>query len=569
MLDDTLKTQLASYLERLREPVQLIASLDEREASAEMRELIEEIAALHPMVHARFDGNDARKPSFQITRAGADMGVRFAAIPMGHEFTSLVLALLQAGGHPPKLEAEVIEQIQSLEGDFAFETYMSLTCHNCPDVVQALNLMAVLNPRIRHVAIDGGLFEAEVTERKIMAVPTIYLNGQPFGSGRMEIGEILAKIDTGAAARDAAKLAKKDVFDVLIVGGGPAGAAAAVYAARKGIRTGIVAERFGGQTLDTLGIENYISVLETQGPKFAAALEAHARHYDVDIMNGQRVEKLAPSLQPGGTTTITLANGAQLQGRTVILSTGARWRNVNVPGEAEYRNKGVAYCPHCDGPLFKGRKVAVIGGGNSGVEAAIDLAGVVAHVTLIEFAEALKADAVLVNKLKSLPNVSIHVNAQTTEITGDGQKAEGHRGAVALRRDRGGCEGWDERAGGVRRRRCDDDPVQADHHRRGRGREGGAVGLRPLDPARRQRLSGATGRNRTCDVAFGGLHDIHFTTVARGGADSTPHAARAGGAGRLAPARPSIICGFLLAQRQSAARALHRHTPTSPRPRNS
>lgn len=427
MLDDTLKTQLASYLERLREPVQLIASLDEREASAEMRELIEEIAALHPMVHARFDGNDARKPSFQITRAGADMGVRFAAIPMGHEFTSLVLALLQAGGHPPKLEAEVIEQIQSLEGDFAFETYMSLTCHNCPDVVQALNLMAVLNPRIRHVAIDGGLFEAEVTERKIMAVPTIYLNGQPFGSGRMEIGEILAKIDTGAAARDAAKLAKKDVFDVLIVGGGPAGAAAAVYAARKGIKTGIVAERFGGQTLDTLGIENYISVLETQGPKFAAALEAHARHYDVDIMNGQRVEKLEPSLQPGGTTTITLANGAQLQGRTVILSTGARWRSVNVPGEAEYRNKGVAYCPHCDGPLFKGRKVAVIGGGNSGVEAAIDLAGVVEHVTLIEFAEALKADAVLVNKLKSLPNVSIHVNAQTTEITGDGEKVNGLR----------------------------------------------------------------------------------------------------------------------------------------------
>ena len=425
MLDDSLKTQLASYLERLREPVQLIASLDEREASAEMRELIEEIAALHPLVHVHFDGNDARRPSFQITRAGADMGLRFAAIPMGHEFTSLVLALLQAGGHPPKLEADVIEQIQSLDGDFAFETYMSLTCHNCPDVVQALNLMAVLNPRIRHVAIDGGLFEAEVTERKIMAVPTIYLNGQPFGSGRMEIGEILAKIDTGAAARDAAKLAKKDVFDVLIVGGGPAGAAAAVYAARKGIRTGIVAERFGGQTLDTLGIENYISVLETQGPKFAAALEAHARHYDVDIMNGQRVEKLEPALQPGGTTTITLTNGATLQGRTVILSTGARWRNVNVPGEAEYRNKGVAYCPHCDGPLFKGRKVAVIGGGNSGVEAAIDLAGVVEHVTLIEFAETLKADAVLVTKLKSLANVTIHTNAQTTAIIGDGQKVTG------------------------------------------------------------------------------------------------------------------------------------------------
>jgi NADH-dependent peroxiredoxin subunit F len=427
MLDDGLKSQLASYLERLREPVQLIASLDEREASAEMRELITEVAALSPLITARLDGGDARRPSFSISRAGADMGMRFAAIPMGHEFSSLVLGLLHAGGHPPKLEDEVIDQIRNLDGDFVFETYMSLTCHNCPDVVQALNLMAVLNPRIRHVAIDGGLYKDEVDARQIMAVPTIYLNGQPFGSGRMELGEILAKIDTGSAAREAAKLSTKGVFDVLIVGGGPAGAAAAVYAARKGIRTGIVAERFGGQTLDTLGIENYISVLETQGPKFAAALEAHARHYEVDIMNGQRVGKLEPSLQPGGTTTLTLANGAQLQGRTVILSTGARWRNVNVPGEAEYRNKGVAYCPHCDGPLFKGRRVAVIGGGNSGVEAAIDLAGVVAHVTLIEFAEQLKADAVLVNKLKSLPNVQIHTNAQTAEITGDGQKVTGLR----------------------------------------------------------------------------------------------------------------------------------------------
>lgn len=427
MLDDGLKSQLASYLERLREPVQLIASLDEREASDEMRELLTEVASLSPLITARFDGSDARRPSFSISRAGADMGLRFAAIPMGHEFTSLVLALLHAGGHPPKLEADVIEQIKGLDGDFVFETYMSLTCHNCPDVVQALNLMAVLNPRIRHVAIDGGLFKDEVDARQIMAVPTVYLNGQPFGSGRMEIGEILAKVDTGSAAREAAKLATKGVFDVLIVGGGPAGAAAAVYAARKGIKTGIVAERFGGQTLDTLGIENYVSVLATQGPKFAAALEAHARHYDVDLMNGQRVEKLEPSLQPGGTTTLTLTNGAQLQGRTVILSTGARWRNVDVPGEAEYRNKGVAYCPHCDGPLFKGKKVAVIGGGNSGVEAAIDLAGVVAHVTLIEFAEQLKADAVLLNKLKSLPKVEIHTNAQTTEITGDGQKVTGLR----------------------------------------------------------------------------------------------------------------------------------------------
>jgi alkyl hydroperoxide reductase subunit F len=357
------------------------------------------------------------------------MGVRFAAIPMGHEFTSLVLALLQAGGHPPKVEADAIEQIKSLStddgSDFVFETYMSLTCHNCPDVVQALNLMAVLNPRVRHVAVDGGLFQAEVDERQIMAVPTVYLNGQPFGSGRMELAEILAKVDTGTAARDAAKLGAKSPFDVLIVGGGPAGAAAAVYAARKGIRTGIVAERFGGQTLDTLGIENYISVLETQGPKFAAALEAHAKAYDVDIMNGQRVAALTPATQPGGAIGVTLDNGAVLHSRSVILSTGARWKNVNVPGEAEYRNKGVAYCPHCDGPLFKGKDVAVIGGGNSGVEAAIDLAGVVAHVTVVEFADQLKADAVLVKKLHSLSNVTVHLNAQTTQITGDGQKVDG------------------------------------------------------------------------------------------------------------------------------------------------
>ncbi len=430
MLDDNLKTQLAAYLQRLTQPVEIVASLDLANApaaSSEMRELLDEVAALSPLISVRHDGDAQRRPAFTISRAGHGMGVSFAAIPMGHEFTSLVLALLQAGGHPPKLEQEVIDQIRALEGDFAFETYMSLTCHNCPDLVQALNLMAVLNPHIRHVAIDGGLFKAEVEARQIMAVPTVYLNGQPFGSGRMEIGEILAKIDTGAAARDARKLAAKEPFDVLIIGGGPAGAAAAVYAARKGIRTGLVAERVGGQTLDTLGIENFISVLETEGPKFAAALEAHARRYDVDIIGGQRVESLEPAPFAGGLAQVTLANGAQLRGKTVILSTGARWRNINVPGEQQYRNKGVAYCPHCDGPLYKGKRVAVIGGGNSGVEAAIDLAGVVAHVTLIEFAEQLKADAVLVRKLRSLPNVTVLTAAQTLEVAGDGRKVTGLR----------------------------------------------------------------------------------------------------------------------------------------------
>jgi alkyl hydroperoxide reductase subunit F len=427
MLDDALKTQLKAYLERVTQPFEMVASLDDSESSREMQALLQDIAALSDQITLRLDGVDARKPSFALNRLGHDMGLRFAAIPLGHEFTSLVLALLWAGGHPPKAEPEVIEQIRSLDGDYQFEVFMSLSCHNCPDVVQALNLMAVLNPKVRVTTIDGALFQEEVERRQIMVVPMVFLNGEVFASGRMTVEEILAKLDTGAAARDAAKLNDKTPYEVLIVGGGPAGAAAAVYAARKGIRTGIAAERFGGQVNDTLAIENFISVTETEGPKFVAALEAHVKAYDVDVMNLQRAEKLIPASEPGGLIGVQLSNGAVLKSRSVILSTGARWRNVNVPGEAEYKNKGVAYCPHCDGPLFKGKRVAVIGGGNSGVEAAIDLAGIVQHVTLVEFADALKADAVLVAKLKSLPNVTIHVNAQTTEITGDGGKVNGLR----------------------------------------------------------------------------------------------------------------------------------------------
>lgn len=427
MLDDTLKAQLKTYLERVTQPFELVASVDDSASSREMVELLQTIAALSDKITVRTDGDDARKPSFALSRPGSDMSLRFAAVPLGHEFTSLVLALLWTGGHPPKVEPEVIEQIRGLEGDYRFEVYMSLSCHNCPDVVQALSLMAVLNPRVQTVVIDGALYQQEVTERNVMAVPMVFLNGQVFGSGRMMVEEILAKLDTRSAEKEATKLSAKDPFDVLIVGGGPAGAAAAVYAARKGIRTGVVAERFGGQVNDTLAIENYISVLETDGPKFAAALEAQVKHYGVDIMNLQQAVRLVPAEEEGGYVTVELANGGTLQSRAVILSTGARWRNVNVPGEQEYKNRGVAYCPHCDGPLFKGKRTAVIGGGNSGVEAAIDLAGIVQHVTLIEFNDTLKADAVLVSKLKSLPNVTIITHAQTTEITGDGQKVNGLR----------------------------------------------------------------------------------------------------------------------------------------------
>jgi NADH-dependent peroxiredoxin subunit F len=426
MLDDTLKAQLGAYLERVTQPFEIVASLSDSESSREMLDLLQTIQALRSdKITLKADGQDARRPSFTLRRTGSETSLRFAGLPLGHEFTSLVLALLWTGGHPPKVEPDVLEQIQALDGDFNFEVYMSLTCHNCPDVVQALSLMAIQNPKIKTTVIEGGAFQDEVTAREIMAVPIVFLNGQVLGSGRMTVEEIVGKLDVNADAREAAKLNAKDPFDVLIVGGGPAGAAAAVYAARKGIRVGVAAERFGGQVNDTMAIENYISVLETDGPKFAAALEAQVRHYDVDIMNLQRADKLIPASEPNGLVQVQMANGAVLSARSVILSTGARWRNVNVPGEAEYRNKGVAYCPHCDGPLFKGKRVAVIGGGNSGVEAAIDLAGIVQHVTLIEFADALKADAVLVSKLKSLRNVDIHVNAQTTEITGADGKVNG------------------------------------------------------------------------------------------------------------------------------------------------
>ncbi|WP_434581198.1 alkyl hydroperoxide reductase subunit F [Pseudomonas sp. Z5-35] len=426
MLDANLKAQLKSYLERVTQPIEIVASLDDGAKSQEMLALLQDVASLSNQITLLDNGTDARKPSFSLNRPGADISLRFAGIPMGHEFTSLVLALLQVGGHPSKASVEVIEQIRSLKGEFNFETYFSLSCQNCPDVVQALNLMAVLNPNIRHVAIDGALFQAEVDERQIMAVPSVYLNGVNFGQGRMGLEEILAKIDTSGIERQAEKISAKDAFDVLVVGGGPAGASAAIYAARKGIRTGVAAERFGGQVLDTMAIENFISVQETEGPKLAVALEEHVKQYDVDIMNLQRADGLVPG-KDGGLHEIKFASGASLKAKTVILATGARWREMNVPGEQQYRNKGVAYCPHCDGPLFKGKRVAVIGGGNSGVEAAIDLAGIVAHVTLLEFDTQLRADAVLQRKLHSLPNVTVITNAQTTEVTGDGQKVNGLR----------------------------------------------------------------------------------------------------------------------------------------------
>lgn len=425
MLDESIKAQLSDVLGRLTQTVALTAFVDDSAGADDIRALLADLASTSPrlVVHERRDGAE-RIPSFAVHLPDQAPRVFFAGLPLGHELTSLILALLHVGGYPPKVSAEAVEQIANLDGELRFETYFSQSCQNCPDVVQALNLMAARNPRVRHVAIDGALHREEVEARGIMAVPTVLLNGQPFGQGRMELEQILQKLDDGSAARrkvDA--LAQRKPFDMLIVGGGPAGAAAAIYAARKGLDTGLVAERFGGQVMDTLAIENLISVVETDGPKLAAQLEAHVRAYPVELIKHERVAKVSTT----GPFEVTLASGATLRAHSLILATGARWRDMNVPGEAEYRTKGVTYCPHCDGPLFKGKRVAVIGGGNSGVEAAIDLAGVVAHVTLLELGPELRADAVLVRKLKSMPNVEIVTRARTTEVLGDGGKVVGLR----------------------------------------------------------------------------------------------------------------------------------------------
>lgn len=426
MLDTALAQQLSTYLTKVVEPVELVSSLDESPTGTRLAGLLDEIAQLSQgrVAHVR-TGDAARRPSFRIVRTGTDVEVEFAGLPLGHEFTSLVLALLQVGGHPSTVATELLEQIRGLTGEHRFETYFSQSCQNCPDVVQALNLMSIVNPGIRHVAIDGAAFPGEVEERGVLAVPMVFLDGELFGQGRMTLEEIVTGLDADAAAGQVARLDGLDPFEVLVVGAGPAGAAAAVYTARKGIRTGIVAQRFGGQLLDTMAIENYPSVAHTEGPRMAADLEAQVRSYGVEVITNQEADRLVPSGDSGGLHEVHLASGAVLRARTVVVATGARWRTLGVPGEEDHRGKGVTFCPHCDGPLFAGKRVAVVGGGNSGVEAAIDLAGVAGHVTLVEFLDELKADDVLRARAHSLPNVDVRTGTATTEIVGDGAKVTG------------------------------------------------------------------------------------------------------------------------------------------------
>ncbi|KZN53076.1 hypothetical protein N474_22025 [Pseudoalteromonas luteoviolacea CPMOR-2] len=424
MLDAQIKSQLEEHFKQITSPVELKVALDSSNKSNELNSLAHDLASLNAYISVveNYDMN-ARRPSMVVSSTKNNTELSFAGVPMGHEFTSLILALLHSGGHPSKLNDDELEIIQSINKTLNFEVYVSLSCQTCPQVVQALNVLAANNPNIKSTMIDGALFQQEVAEREIMAVPSVYLNGELFSQGAVGLSDILKKLDANSIQREVDKLNDKAPFDVLVIGGGPAGASSAVYAARKGLNTGVVAERFGGQVADTMSIENFISVKETEGPKLVAQLEQHVKEYDVDIMTSNKVASIARNEY----LDIELENGAKLKAKSIVISTGARWRNVNVPGESEYKGRGVAYCPHCDGPLFKGKPVAVIGGGNSGIEAAIDLANIVEHVTVLEFANELKADQVLIDKAKSISNIVIHTNAQTTEITGDEKKVTGLR----------------------------------------------------------------------------------------------------------------------------------------------
>jgi len=418
ILDNEIKQQLAGYLPMLESDIVLGVNADHDENGQKIHDLVNEIAEMSPRITVT-QVTDIKAPGFSIAKAGEAARISFAGLPLGHEFTSLVMALLQVSGRAPKVEASVVKRIAEISEPMEFVTYVSLSCHNCPEVVQALNIISILNPNIKHTMVEGGWFQDEIKAKNVMGVPTVLKGDETFANGRMEIEEILNKI-LGEVSADSFN--EKDPFDVLVVGGGPAGSSAAIYAARKGIRTGIVAERFGGQPLDTMSIENIIGTPYTEGPKFVASLEEHVNEYNVDIMKATRAIDIK---RDAGKVKVTLSNGAVLETKTAVIATGARWRDLNVPGEAEYKAKGIAYCPHCDGPLFKGKRVAVIGGGNSGIEAAIDLAGVVEHVTVVEFADKLLADVVLQDKLHSLPNVDVILNAATSEITGADNKLNG------------------------------------------------------------------------------------------------------------------------------------------------
>lgn len=411
ILDETIKLQLKEYLSLLEDEVVIKKYTGTDEVSLQMDELLEELNKLSSKIHIEEEVLN-RMPSFKLTKRDTDSGITFAGVPLGHEFSSLVLALLQVSGRPPKMEQEVVDRIKLIKRELSFETYISLSCHNCPDVVQALNMMSILNPHIQHTMIDGNVFRKEVEDKEIMAVPSIYLNGEYFNSGRITLEDVLQQLGIEDARP---QHLVEQVFDSVVVGAGPGGCSAAIYMARKGLKTALIAKHFGGQVTETLSIENLISLKYIEGPNLGRNLEEHVKQYDIEVISNQLVTQLG---KVEDRFEVVLENRLKLKAKAVILATGAKWRNLNVPGEVEFKNKGVAYCPHCDGPLYKGKKVAVVGGGNSGVEAAIDLSQIAEHVYLLEFMPQLKADEILQSKLKALNNVTILTHVKVQEIKG-------------------------------------------------------------------------------------------------------------------------------------------------------
>lgn len=414
IIDDQLKQQTLQYLQLLESEVVFTIDVDDSDASKNLEEFIKEICDLDSRL-SYVKGTLERTPAFSIDRKDHEKsGVVFAGVPLGHEYNSFILALIQVSGRAPKISDELAQSIKNIQTDYHFITYASLTCHNCPDVVQALNILSILNPHISHTMIDGAVFKDEVEAKNIMAVPVVYANDEFFLNGRSSLEAIVEKL--GISDNRKYDDFTQKLYDVLVIGGGPAGISSAIYAARKGIKVALVLEHFGGQVIETLGIENIIGTPYIEGESFANALEEHLRKYDnVDVL----LERQAAQVQKNGAEfNVTLDNQVILKSKTVIIATGAHWRNINVPGEQEFQTKGVAYCPHCDAPLYKNKDVAVIGGGNSGMEATIDLANVAHHVTLFERSDKFKADDILLERAKKLSNVDLLTNAQTEKITG-------------------------------------------------------------------------------------------------------------------------------------------------------
>lgn len=420
MLDSSIFEQLKAHFANLESDYVFSVCPSEHPSQAELMDLLQSLASASPKLRVVEQGPTVPEVQFELLKDGAPTGIRFRAVPGGHEFTSLVLAVLNADGKGKLPDAAIARRIKSLQGPIDLRTYISLSCTNCPDVVQALNQMALIHGDLRHSMVDGGIATDEVTRLGIQAVPTVYAGDKPIHVGKSTLAELLEVLEETfgvAPSGENAAPTEKKAYDVVVIGGGPAGISAAIYSARKGLRTAVVAQKVGGQVQETLGIENLVSVTYTEGPKLAADLANHLKSYPVELLEHRRVERIVNA----DAKEISLKGGEVLTAATIILAMGAKWRELGIPGEKEYLGRGVAFCPHCDGPFYKGKRIAVIGGGNSGVEAAIDLAGICQHVTLVEFLDVLKADSVLVKKLKSLPNVDIIVNARATEIVGGGQ----------------------------------------------------------------------------------------------------------------------------------------------------